>query len=392
MQRISEYKQSQSNAPNWVAKFWASSARDYVDSVIQRIAFTVTKEVIGGWSKVFKRSSGAKSISIDWNIDPDLGDLPYISFYVSDGADRYKLSERSLGFRWFFSFLLFTAFRKSLDRPTLFLFDEPAANLHAKAQAELLTSFKRITEGNNQIIYSTHSHHMINPRWLSSAYIVENASIDLESDNSFAMSTSPTRILATKYRDFAAQNPSRVEYFQPVLEKLEYVAPEVVGRSPFILIEGITDFYALRYTKDISCESDDDFSLMPGTGSGSSGPLISYLIGRGEKFVVLLDDDASGRKEAIRYKDNWYLSSQVVFTVGELVPALQGRKLESLIDAESYEIAQKHLRLTSKPSKKQIGNYFAECCALKSTDAISNATLQTLRSVLVASKERVNSL
>jgi predicted ATPase len=156
---------------------------------------------------------------MEWNVDPQNGDLPYASFYISDGESKYSASERSLGFRWFFSFLLFTAFKKGGSMHTLFLFDEPAANLHAKAQAELLESFSKITAEGNQIVYSTHSHHMINPRWLAGAYLVENKAVDYDSDDSFGLTTKPTNIVCTPYRQFVASYPDRTSYFQPVIRQ-----------------------------------------------------------------------------------------------------------------------------------------------------------------------------
>jgi hypothetical protein len=146
---------------NWFSQFMGGNAKDQVDAVFQKLSNAVTKEVLGSWERVFQRKISAKNIVIDWSVDTQKGNLPYASFYVSDGESKYAINERSLGCRWFFSFLLFTAFKQASSRPTIFLFDEPAANLHAKAQAELLTSFARITGGGNKIVYSTHSvtHH-----------------------------------------------------------------------------------------------------------------------------------------------------------------------------------------------------------------------------------------
>lgn len=294
--RIRDFK-SEQNQPSWISLLFGSPSKSQIDSVFQKISNAVTKEVLGSWSKIFQRPITAKLVSIEWNVDPQKDDLPYASFYISDGESKYSVSERSLGFRWFFSFLLFTAFKKAYSRPTLFLFDEPAANLHAKAQAELLKSFSKITGDGNQIIYSTHSHHMINPQWLSGAYIVENTALDYDSDDSFAFTTKPTNIVCTAYRQFVSQYPERTSYFQPVIDQLEYVAPAIIGSPPYVIVEGITDFYALKLVQDKLAKT----SIMPGCGAGSSGALISWLLGRGEKFILVLDDDSAGKAAAKRY-------------------------------------------------------------------------------------------
>lgn len=220
---------------NWLAAFFGGPTKAPIDSVFQKISNAVTREVLGSWQRVFQRAISAKGIFVEWNIDTERDDMPYASFFVTDGESRYAISERSLGFRWFFSFLLFTAFRQAKQRKTIFVFDEPAANLHAKAQAELLTSFSKIASDGNRVIYSTHSHHMINPRWLSGAYIVENTALDYDVGDSFGLTTKPTDIKATSYREFVSSYPLRSSYFQPVIEKLEYVTPEI-GKRPAITV------------------------------------------------------------------------------------------------------------------------------------------------------------
>lgn len=382
--RILDFQTKEKN-PGWLSMLFGSPEKGPIDSVFQKISSAVTKEVLGSWQRVFQRSISANSIAIEWHIDSERGYMPYATFWVSDGESRYAINERSLGFRWFFSFLLFTSFKKASERKTIFLFDEPAANLHAKAQAELLTSFSRIASDGNKIIYSTHSHHMINPRWLSSAYIVENSALDYDKADNFDLDTKPTRITATTYRQFVSQFPTRSSYFQPVIEKLEYVPPEVVGAGPYIIIEGITDYYALKIAE---CHMNKCFkySLMPGAGSGASGPLISQLMGQGQRFIVLLDDDTEGQKAASKYKQEWYLNDRTVITLRTLNDNYRGKALEKLLSQETIDMVKASLGSQSKPNKKQIGWYLAEACA--NTDLPSNqlsaSTLRDLCQILEA--------
>lgn len=391
-QRISDFKDAQ-ESPNWFSMLFGSTSKAPIDSVFQKISNAVTKEVIGSWQRVFQRAISAKSIFVEWNIDTEKGDLPYASFHVSDGESRYAISERSLGFRWFFSFLLFTAFKQAKSRSTIFIFDEPAANLHAKAQAELLTSFSKIASDGSRIIYSTHSHHMINPHWLSGAYIVENTAIDYDTGDSFGLNAKPTSIQATKYRDFLSKFPSRSSYFQPVIEKLEYVSPEIVGTPPFVVVEGISDYYALRLAQRL-VDTPQSFRLIPGVGSGASGPLISQMMGRGESFAILLDDDKAGIKESERYRSAWYLSDEEVFTLKSVDTKFVGMSLESLLGPETEDAIKTKLNIHSKPSKKQIGWFLAELCASKSISpsAIPASALERLSIVLKFLEAKFSSL
>jgi predicted ATPase len=359
--RIEDFTKTNELA-QWFGAFWSSPIKALVDSVIQKIGNAVTREVLGSWKKVFQLPISAKNVQLEWNIDAEKENLPYVSFFVSDGESKYEISERSLGFRWFFSFLLFTAFKKGKGRSTLMLFDEPAANLHAKAQAELLKSFAKIVKDGNRIVYSTHSHHMIEPQWLSGAYIVENTAIDYDNEDSFGLSTRPTDVKATAYRQFVSAYPNRTSYFQPVIEKLGYVAPAIIGDAPYVVVEGISDYYALKLAKD-SDASFAGFSILPGVGAGSSGAVISLLLGRGERFLLLFDDDKKGRQELQRYADDWLLPPQILLTIASASKNFEGFKLESLICDDTKRKVQAWLSTTATPTKKQIGLYLAESCA-----------------------------
>jgi len=368
-ERIEDYKKIQSG-PIWISTFLGSAQKTTIDSVFQKISNAITKEVIGSWRRVFQRAISAKYISIDWHVDAEKDDLPYATFYVSDGESKYAINERSLGFRWFFSFLLFTGFRKGKERKTIFIFDEPAANLHAKAQAELLTSFSKIASDGNKIIYSTHSHHMINPRWLGAAYIVENAALDYDSSDNFSLDTKPTNITATPYRQLVSKFPTRSSYFQPVIETLEYIPPEIVGSAPYLVVEGISDYHAFTLAKRISGKRYS-FNVLPGSGSGASGPILSQLMAQGQKFALLLDDDPEGRKAAAKYADDWFIGPDKVMTLKSIDKSYGGMAIEKLLGQETIELVQEHLEISNKPSKKQIGWYLSESCAA-TADVVAN--------------------
>jgi len=382
VKRIENYKKIQ-NSPIWLSMFLGSPDKTPIDSVFQKISSAITKEVIGSWQRVFQRAISAKFISIDWNVDAEKGNLPYATFYVSDGESKYAINERSLGFRWFFSFLLFTGFNKGKERKTIFIFDEPAANLHAKAQAELLTSFSKIASGGNKIIYSTHSHHMINPRWLGAAYIVENAALDYDNSNNFGLDTKPTNITATPYRQFVSRFPTRSSYFQPVIEKLEYVPPEIVGSAPYLVVEGISDYHALTLAKRIA-DKTYSFNVLPGSGSGASDPILSQLTAQGQKFVLLLDDDLEGKKAAEKYKDDWFIDADKLITLRSVDTSYSGMALEKLLGQETLKLVQEHLEIPGKPNKKQIGWYLSESCAAISdvADRLPKSAIDNLLRIL----------
>jgi ABC-type Mn2+/Zn2+ transport system ATPase subunit len=301
-----------------------------VDTVIREVSNKASKEIIGAWDEIFDRKLVNKRIEFNWDLDPNKGNAIYIEPFIIDGQSKYLLRERSAGFRWFFSFLLFTQFRKARNsgRPTIYLFDEPAANLHSGAQMKLLDGFKRICGENDLIVYSTHSHYMVNPLWLEKAYIVENLAIDLSSDEADQFSTQPNDIKATSYKHFVAQNPNRLAYFRPVLDALKHQISPLEFRGPAVFLEGKYDFYPFVYLQDrLGAEVIASF---PVNGAGDMGPLITLFRGWAVPFVVLLDSDKAGDRERIRYERDYDLGSSQILQLHEALPALKGQSFEGL--------------------------------------------------------------
>lgn len=71
------------------------------------------------------------------------------------------LKNRSKGFNWFFSFIVwFSKIQDEQDKNFVLLLDEPGLNLHASAQADLLRFISDLSD-NYQIVYSTHSPFMV---------------------------------------------------------------------------------------------------------------------------------------------------------------------------------------------------------------------------------------
>ena len=207
--RIETKRTSYANPAAFFAYLLGLDEKSQIHAVTQKISNEMSCVIFGAWGEILGRVVTDKRVQVGWFIDSEKDNAPYLEVSIIDGQSKYSLSERSLGFRWFFSFLLFTQFRKGrpTDDATIFLFDEPAANLHSKAQIKLLESFSRIANGHTYIIYSTHSHYMINPMWLEKAYIIENRAIDFDDkDEVDLFAIRKTDIRATKYRAFICES------------------------------------------------------------------------------------------------------------------------------------------------------------------------------------------
>ena len=83
--------------------------------------------------------------------------------------------ERSSGFVWFFSFLVwFSQLRRQYAERLVLLLDEPGLSLHPRAQVDLLRYMNERLRPLNQVIYSTHSPFMVDPNEIPALRGVED--------------------------------------------------------------------------------------------------------------------------------------------------------------------------------------------------------------------------
>ncbi|MFA6246080.1 MAG: AAA family ATPase [Mucilaginibacter sp.] len=277
------------------------SNKEALEQTLAKMSFEVTKTVFGAWAKLF--NSFGKEIVIKAGAEVIGEDtLYYLIFKLKENASQFNITERSLGFKWFFSFLLFTEFRKNRvteNGEILFLLDEPASNLHSTAQKNLLNTFKEIIN-KSSLIYTTHSHHLINPDWLNGAYIIKNKGIDYNETSSF--NSNSTDIEATIYKQFLAKYPDQREYYQPILDTLDYQPGLLEKVDSIIITEGKNDYYTLKYISSIFFKGKfDKLHLYPGGGANSNSLVIRLYLAWGKSFVILLDGDSAGEKGKKEY-------------------------------------------------------------------------------------------
>lgn len=142
--------------------------------------------------------------------------------------------ERSSGFIWFFSFLVwFSQVKKNYGQNLLLLLDEPGLTLHGRAQADLLRYFNEKLRPKYQLIYTTHSPFMVDSDYLLSVRTVEDR-------------TSGKTILGTKVEDQSLTVER--DTILPILGALgiEITQTLFVGKHT-ILVEGPSDLLYLKW-------------------------------------------------------------------------------------------------------------------------------------------------
>mgnify|MGYP003118763012 CR=1 FL=1 len=230
---------------------------------------------------------------------------------------------------------------------------------------QLLEIFPKIALGNNQVMYSTHSHYMINPEWLDQAFIVSNSAVDYED---FAAKPAGPRRTSTdisveRYRNFVGRNPDKSTYFQPVLDKLDVTPSRLDLLRRSVLVEGKGDYLILEYGRKVIIESEFDFAVVPTRGAEGMNELIGLFLGWGVDFGVCLDDDKPGKASRERYTKEWVLPPGRLMTLASASADLVGKSIEGLLDQADIELIRDHFSLKSKPTKSQVQLFFSEALA-----------------------------
>jgi predicted ATP-dependent endonuclease of OLD family len=144
---------------------------------LEAIGLTITQEVFEYWKQ-------NRELAVEFDVKADPTDkAPFNSgknLYIRVKNLRHGVTvpfdQRSKGFIWFFSFMVwFSAIenRAGTTKDLILLLDEPGLNLHALAQSDFLEYIDKLSE-ERQIIYSTHSPFMVESDELDRVRVVED--------------------------------------------------------------------------------------------------------------------------------------------------------------------------------------------------------------------------
>ena len=226
--------------------------------------------------QIFKYWSTNNNLEIEFKIDTQASDK-ILDIRVKNTRHRISLplKNRSKGFNWFFSFIVwFSKIQSEEDSNFILLLDEPGLNLHASAQADLLRFIEDLSE-EYQIIYTTHSPFMVKPDALHRVRTV------YDSDEGSIISE-------------AIQEKDPDTLF-PLQAALGYdIAQNLFVSKNNLLVEGPSDLNYLTFMSNL-LEADgreglrDDVTIVPVGGLDKVVSFISLLRGSKLKIACLLD-------------------------------------------------------------------------------------------------------
>lgn len=371
------------------------------DAATQRISEmenALNTKITERWSELFgKNKVNFKEIKLDNK--PLEGGLE-LSFKIKTKANKiFNVNERSKGFQWFFSFLLFTEFRKKRTKNILFLLDEPASNLHSTAQIHILNALEELSH-DSLVIYSTHSHHLINPKWLSGAYICINENNSGEVLQGGLNDLEGAKIYTVSYYHYVGQGygSDKISYFQPILDSLDYRPSTVEPVPEIVILEGKNDWYTFNYFSECILKDKNKINFYPGAGCNKLDDIIRLYLSWGKNFIVLLDGDTGGLRAQTRYnKDFGPALKNRVFTLKDIfnkeweTEDLIGVMNQRLIHDDVYGSGSYDITKSSNPqSLKSNLNYAINQLQFEKKELImNNGTKDNFRKVITFVLEKL---
>lgn len=206
-----------------------------------------------------------------------------------------RLGTRSRGFVWFFSFLAWFSQQRKSDQPLILLLDEPGLFLHASAQGDLLRYVEAELKPHHQVIYTTHSPFMIDPKDFSRVRIVRDRSMEqgqelLEEDGTKVF----TDVLEA---DAGTLFPLQGALGYDIAQTL-FIGPNcliVEGVSDLLYLQSISDLVAANGGQPLSPE----WTITPVGGIDKVPTFVSLLGSQGELKIATLIDLQSKDKQTV---------------------------------------------------------------------------------------------
>jgi predicted ATPase len=240
-----------------------------------------------------------------------------------------RLDERSAGFIWFFSFLVwFSEVTREHGDNLVVLLDEPGLSLHARAQADLLRFIKEELLSKYQVIYTTHSPFMIDSGDLLSCRTVEDAT------------GNDDEVLGTKVGDDVLSTD--VDTLFPLQAALGYdITQTLFVGEHCLLVEGPSDLLYLQwFSSELQQRKrtflDHRWTITPCGGITKVGGFMS-LFGGNRLHVAVVTDYGQGDKRKVKdLRESKLLQEGHVLTADMFVEGSSEADVEDIIGREMY--------------------------------------------------------
>lgn len=296
---------------------------------LEAVSNRISREIFTYWSQ-------NRHLRVDFRLDAarpndpppfNSGNVFRTRVYNTRHLVTVGFDERSAGFVWFFSFLVwFSQLKKIYGDKLIILLDEPGLSLHAKAQSDLLRYINEKLKPHYQVIYTTHSPFMIDPDAILSARTVE----DVFKDDQVLGTKVGDRVLST---DADTLSPLQAALGYDITQSL------FVGKHT-LLVEGPSD---LLYLKWFSHELqhrrrtplDPHWTISPAGGLDKVQSFVTLFSGNKLHVAVLTDFHEGDKKKVRTLRESELLRQGHVFSA-EAYADQDEADVEDIIGRDAY--------------------------------------------------------
>ncbi|MGW4781536.1 AAA family ATPase [Streptomyces filamentosus] len=246
------------------------------------------------------------------------------------GGVETNFSTRSTGFQWFFSFLAAFSGYRDTDERVVVLLDEPGTSLHGEAQGDFLRYVYGELGPRQQVLYTTHSQHMIDPTRYETMRAIHDQATRTDPNlgvviTSVSLSADPKTIL-------------------PVEAALGYSVAQhlFLGAGPLLAVEGSSDFvFLMRMSDHLVSQGrtglDPRLAIIPVGGIGNM-PAFIAVMGRRLSVRALIDGAETTKVTAkvLSAAEAAEVDTSHITVIGQLDGLPETADIEDLFSTKDY--------------------------------------------------------
>ena len=282
-----------------------------------------------------------ESLEICFDIEHVSAENRFLNIRIKNTKHRVTLplKNRSKGFLWFFSFLVwFSKIQGDNKSKYILLLDEPGLSLHATAQNDLLRFIDEKLAPNYQVFYTTHSPFMIDSQKLNEVRTVYDSQ-----DHKKGSIVSD----AIEEKDSDTLFPLQAALGYTIAQNL-YISPRN------LLVEGVSDLvYLTHFSSILKTENreglEDNITIVPVGGADKIATFISLMRGNQLDTVCLLDTFTNQQAKARLSK----MVEEKIITENKILFYSNAVK-KDFADIEDLFTKEEYLNLYNNAFRKEI--------------------------------------
>lgn len=323
--------------------------------ILSDVEDEINKTLVKEWSKISIEDGNCLSIKLDFNEQLKL--QIRIVETIGNKNRYFNIEDRSKGFLWFFNFVMKIKYNPKSNGSSndiIYLLDEPGSYLHTVAQERLCKMIKNISRKDGNVIYCTHTHHLLDPQYIPTKYIRI-----VSKNNKKEIEIKPICDVKMKTK--------KNSELQPVYEALGLSDWDFfTQKQKIIMVEGIYDKYALQI---FGGKEIEDYIIYPGVNAESSYNNIPKFIAYNKKYCVIWDNDEEGRKYYEKACKNFGKIESKKFLLLPKEENVKKVRMEEMFENDDLKALATHVGLNENASYNNIllniicgdDSFIAEC-------------------------------